>query len=125
MRLLITGGSKFTDRRLMWSVLDRLHAKHHFTLLIHGDARGADRLAGEWASERGVEVLACLVDRKRYGREAVIKRNREMLAAKPDLVVAFPGDSATRYLVFIAEDAGVKVIYPDDMPELRSTNAPA
>jgi hypothetical protein len=34
MRLLITGGRKFADLGLMWSVLDRLHQEHHFTLLI-------------------------------------------------------------------------------------------
>jgi hypothetical protein len=39
--------------------LDRLHAEHHFTLLIAGRARGADTLASEWATARGVptEVL--------------------------------------------------------------------
>lgn len=110
MRLLITGGRNFDDRDLMWSTLDRLHAEHHFTLLIHGGARGADRLAGEWARERGVEVLACPADRKRHGRAAGPKQNRQMLAEKPDLVVAFPGDSGTRHMVLIAEDAGVKVI---------------
>jgi hypothetical protein len=110
MRLLITGGRNFDDRALMWSTLDRLHAEHHVTLLIHGGARGADRMAGEWAQERSVEVLACPADRKRYGRAAGPKQNRQMLAEKPDLVVAFPGDSGTRHMGLIAEEAGVKVI---------------
>ena len=110
MRVLITGGRNFAGRALMWSTLDRLHAEHHFTLLIHGDARGADRLAGEWARERGIEVLACPADWKRYGRGAGPKRNRQMLDERPDLVVAFPGGSGTRHMVLIAEDAGVKVI---------------
>ena len=34
-----------------------------------------------------------------------------MLAEKPDLVVAFPGDSDTRHMVIIADEAGVKVVY--------------
>lgn len=110
MRLLVTGGRSFADRDFLFAVLDRLHAKHGFTLLIGGDARGADRLAGEWAQERGISVLACPADRKRYGRAAGPKRNRQMLAEKPDLVVAFPGDSDTWHMVIIAEDAGVQVI---------------
>jgi predicted PP-loop superfamily ATPase len=81
-------------------------------------------VAGEWAQERGVEVLACPLDRKQYGRAAATKRNRQMLAEKPDLVVAFPGDSDTRHMAIIAEEAGVKVIYPEDLPELRSTVEP-
>ena len=111
MRLLVTGGRNFDDRGLMWSTLDRLHAEHQFTLLIHGDARGADRLASEWAQDRGIDVLACPADRKRYGRGAGPKRNRQMLDQKPDLVVAFPGDSDTRHMVIIADEAGVKVVY--------------
>jgi hypothetical protein len=34
--------------------LDRLHAEHHFTLLIAGGARGADTLASEWGDGRAV-----------------------------------------------------------------------
>ena len=45
----------------------------------------------------------------------VPKRNRQMLAEKPDLVVAFPGDSDTRHMVIIADEAGVKVIYAEEV----------
>ena len=114
MRLLITGGRNFDDRDLMWATLDRLHAEHHFTLLIHGDARGADRLASEWASERGIEVLACPADWKRYGRGAGPMRNRQMLGEHPDLVVAFPGGAGTSNMIEIARKAGLKVIVVAD-----------
>lgn len=40
-RLLVTGGRNFADRDLLYATLDRLHAEHHFMLVIHGDARGA------------------------------------------------------------------------------------
>jgi hypothetical protein len=33
-----------------------------------------------------------------------------MLDERPDLVVAFPGESDTNHMVIIAEEAGVKVI---------------
>lgn len=114
MRLLVTGGRNFADRDVLFATLDRLHAEHGFTLLIHGDARGADRLAGEWAQERGVPILACPLDRKRYGRGAGPKRNRQMLGQDPDLVVAFPGGSGTSHMVIIAEEAGVKVIRAEE-----------
>ena len=110
MRVLITGGRKYDDRESLFATLDRLHAEHHFTVLIHGDARGADRLGGEWAEERGVEVLAYPADWRRYGRGAGPKRNQQMLEENPDLVVAFPGGSGTRNMVEIAEKAGVTVI---------------
>jgi hypothetical protein len=68
---------------------DWLHAEHQFTLLIHGDARGADWLAGEWAKERGVEV-ACPADWRRRGRGAGPIHNRQMLDEHPDLVCDVP-----------------------------------
>ena len=110
MRLLVTGGRNFADRDFLFATLDRLHAEHGFTLLIHGDARGADQLAGEWAQERGVAILARPADWLRYGGGDAPRRNRQMLDEKPDLVVAFPGGSGTRNMVEIARKAGVNVI---------------
>ncbi|NLX94715.1 MAG: DUF2493 domain-containing protein [Rhodopirellula sp.] len=115
MRFLVTGGRNFADRDFLFATLDRLRAEHGFTLLIHGDARGADRLAGEWARDRGIQILACPADWKRFGRGACPKRNRQMLAEKPDLVVAFPGGSGTSHMVIIAEEAGVKVIRAEEV----------
>lgn len=110
MRVLITGGRDFNDRKSLFTALDRLHAKHHFTLLIHGDARGADRLSGEWAEANGVGVLACPADWLRQGRSAGAIRNRQMLDKRPDLVVAFPGGTGTENMVKIARKAGSVII---------------
>jgi len=110
MRVLVTGGRDFSDRTLLFEALDRLHSLHGFTVLIHGDASGADRLAGEWATERGVEVLACPADWKTHGRAAGPIRNKEMLNEKPQLVVAFPGGKGTADMVAKARKAGVKVV---------------
>lgn len=115
MRLLITGGRDFDDREVLYVVLDRLHAEHGFKLLIHGDARGADRMGGEWAVVRGVEVLACPADWKKHGRAAGQIRNRMMLEEKPDLVVAFPGGKGTADMVAVAKKAGLTVIMAVDM----------
>src|SRR5690349_23648241 len=54
MRVLVCGGRDFDDAGLMISVLDRLHTEKFFTVLIHGNARGADRIADAWASCRGI-----------------------------------------------------------------------
>jgi len=54
MRVLVCGGRDFDDVGLMISVLDRLHTEKSFTVLIHGNARGADRIADDWAWRRGV-----------------------------------------------------------------------
>lgn len=115
MRVLITGGRDFGDREMLWLALDRLNAKHGFTLLIHGDAKGADRLAGEWGSARSVPVDAHPADWKRHGRGAGPIRNRKMLEEKPDLVIAFPGGKGTADMVAVAKAAGLQVVFAEEV----------
>ena len=110
MRVLVTGGRDFSNRELLFETLDRLHAVRGFTVLIHGDANGADRLAGEWGAARGVTVEVHPADWKKHGRAAGPIRNQKMLEEKPDLVVAFPGGRGTADMVRKAKQAGLEVI---------------
>ena len=96
MRIIVCGGRDFSDREALFRVLDDLHTTHGFTLLVHGAARGADRLAGEWAEARGVTCKPMAADWQMHGLRAGPVRNREMLrTCKPEIVVAFPGGSGT------------------------------
>ena len=81
------------------------------TLIIHGGASGADRLAGAWANQNGVNVVEYKARWKQFGKGAGPIRNRQMLdEGKPDLVVAFKGDRGTANMIKQADDRGVKVI---------------
>jgi len=110
MRVLVTGGRDFDDRALLTDALDRLHAQHGFTVLIHGDASGADRLSGEWAASKGIQVEARPADWKKHGRAAGPIRNSQMLDEQPELVIAFPGGKGTADMVRKAKQAGLKVM---------------
>jgi hypothetical protein len=69
-------------------------------VLIEGGARGADRLAREWAKAHGVTVETYEAEWQRYGRGAGPIRNDTMIRdGDPDLVVAFPGGSGTADMV--------------------------
>jgi YspA, cpYpsA-related SLOG family len=109
MRVLVTGGRDFSNRELLFEILDRLHAAHTFTVLIHGDANGADRLAGEWGVARGVTVEAHPADWKKHGRAAGPIRNQKMLEENLDLVVAFPGGRGTADMVRKARKTEIDV----------------
>jgi hypothetical protein len=54
MRVLVCGGRDFDDVGLMISALDRLHTEKSFTVVIHGNARGADRMADAWARLKAI-----------------------------------------------------------------------
>lgn len=110
MRVLVTGGRDFNDRGLLKEALDRLHRQHTFSALIHGDAKGADRLAGEWAVSNGIKVDARPANWSRYGRAAGILRNSQMLDEQPDLVIAFPGGKGTDDMARKARKAGLTVV---------------
>jgi hypothetical protein len=93
MRLLVCGSRAWTDRARLWRVLDRLVSQHgdgQIVTVIEGDARGADRLAGQLARERGWRLERYPADWTREGRAAGFRRNARMLQqGRPDLVVAF------------------------------------
>jgi hypothetical protein len=113
MRVLVCGGRDFDDVGLMISALDRLHTEKFFTVLIHGNARGADRMADAWAWCRGVPREPYEVPQGEWdelGKKAGPLRNQRMLdEGKPDLVVAFPGAGGTKDMVRRAVKAGVPV----------------
>jgi hypothetical protein len=93
MRLLVCGSRTWTDRARLWQVLDRLVTEQsdgQVVTVIEGDARGADRLAGQLAHQRGWRLERYPADWTHQGRAAGFRRNARMLRqGRPDLVVAF------------------------------------
>jgi hypothetical protein len=93
MRLLVCGSRAWTDRPRLFEVLDRLVSQHsdgQVVTVIEGDARGADRVAGQLARRRGWRLERYPADWTRHGRAAGFRRNARMLReGRPDLVVAF------------------------------------
>lgn len=115
-RVLVCGGRDYADRETLRRVLDAHLDLFGPFVLIHGAARGADTLAGEWAASRGVEFEAYPADWDRFGRRAGPERNRRMLhQGKPTVVVAFPGGAGTAHMVRIARAFDVPVfVVPAD-----------
>ena len=109
--LLVCGGRDYADRDHVFATLDRVHAKRPVGLVIHGKARGADTLAGEWADARGIEVWAFPAMWAQDGKGAGPIRNKRMLdLGQPGGVVAFPGGAGTADMVRRAEAAGLPVM---------------
>jgi hypothetical protein len=107
-KILVCGGRNFNDWVTLFAVMDALQPE--MSALICGMARGADRLAHDWAVARGVPIEEYPADWERYGKAAGYRRNHDMLTrGYPDLVIAFPGGAGTRNMVEIARKAGVEV----------------
>lgn len=99
MEVIVTGGRDFKDKDMIAKNLSKLNP----TLVIEGGAKGADRLAREWAKANGVDFKTVDADWTKYGLGAGHKRNRAMLDMFPNAVVlAFPGNKGTRNCVLQA-----------------------
>lgn len=113
MRVLVCGGRDFNDYELLNRELNEIRFKdtnREFTAIIHGAARGADTLAGEYAERHGMDVLPFPASWNKHGKAAGAIRNTQMLVeGRPDLVVAFPGGKGTSNMIKQAREAGVKV----------------
>jgi hypothetical protein len=122
MTVLVCGGRDYTDRARLFRLLDFNRAK--IGMIVHGGAKGADTLAGNWCYERGVPMMLVPAEWARFGKKAGFIRNEKMLAiGRPDLVVAFPGGVGTAMMVQLAKQAGVRVIEVDARQRVGHTAA--
>ena len=110
MKLLVCGGRNFEDKEWLYRFLDIIHKEDPIDTIIHGDARGADRLAGQWAIDNGITELKFPADWEKNGKAAGPIRNFEMLTKScPDLVIAFPGGKGTKNMIDLATKKGYEV----------------
>lgn len=106
MRVLVCGGRDFEDEGLMGRILDTIP----ISTVIHGMARGADRMGGAYAKLHGLDVVEFPALWDTHGKRAGHVRNAQMLTeGQPDLVVAFPGGRGTDNMIEQAKKAGVEV----------------
>lgn len=112
MRILVTGSRAFTQPQIVWSALDDVLSKHGtFTLVVGDCPTGADAFARTWGGRHWVITEVHKADWRTHGRAAGPLRNKAMVDAGADLVLAFPlGRSAgTRGCMRLAAAAGIPV----------------
>lgn len=123
MRVAVTGGRDFDDEDFVFECLDKFNEMHGITLLIQGDATGADSLCKKWAKERNIDTDDCPADwdditapgadvrmnksGKLYNRKAGTSRNLEMIAKRPAYLLAFPGGTGTNHMRKHSHKAGI------------------
>lgn len=94
--------------------------------IISGKASGADQVALDWATVNWLNTIEFVADwndfsppcktkytatGKPYNALAGFKRNQEMIdKGKPDLVVAFPGNTGTKDMIHRAKKANIEVM---------------
>lgn len=109
MRVLVCGSRTWDRHGPIYYAIGTLPRE---SVVIHGAAPGADRIAAQWAHYFNHHVEAYPADWKRHGKAAGPIRNQRMLdEGKPDKVLAFwDGTSrGTKDMIDRARQAGVPV----------------
>ncbi len=118
-RILVCGGRDYTNKELVYSVLNAAKAAHNIECIISGMAQGADTFGSMWAIENNIPLLKFPADWKTYGGAAGPIRNQQMLnEGKPNLIFAFPGKNGTKNMIKIGKRAGIVVLSIKDEPSL-------
>lgn len=91
MKILVTGDRDWRDEAPIYRELSHFPAG---TKLVHGDARGVDRIASRIGKELGFEVIPMPADWTMFGKAAGPIRNSQMLKEHPDIefALAFHSD---------------------------------
>lgn len=109
LRVLVFGGRDYTDAQMV----DRALSMLDVGCIIHGGARGADTLAGEWGKRRGLPVLRIDAPWDTHGKGAGPVRNQWMIDwAMPTYAVGFPGGVGTRDMAHRCMVAGLPLWRP-------------
>lgn len=119
MNLLITGGREFTDLPMVFDAIAKLNESIPIDYLVHGDAKGADKLADKVAKSLGISRIIFPANWDKFYKAAGAIRNRSMITmVSIDLVLAFPGGTGTADMKKQAETNGIAVIDAIDLLEI-------
>lgn len=115
MKVLVCGSRTWNDLETIANVIGKLPSDSE---VIHGDALGADRMAGAAAEVAGLKVTKFPIspeEWEKFGKAAGPRRNKKMLdESHPNLVIAFLDENSetngTNHMSQLAESYGVRVV---------------
>lgn len=123
-RVCVTGGRDFLDGIHVYESLDLffdlVSGEKDFlnTILVSGGARGADSLAIDWAKDREVNYHVYPAKWKTFGRSSGPLRNREMIEAGIDHLIAFPGGPGTADMVAACKKRNIPTLTSKEILDL-------
>ena len=109
MIAIICGGRKTTVQQHLF-VLQDLDSIEGITHVFEGGAPGVDAAAHVWARNVGKPVSTFWADWDTWGRAAGPIRNKRMLDAGAEIVIAYPGGPGTYNMCKQAREHGLRVI---------------
>ena len=114
-RLCVTGGRDYSNTKLTFERLNRIHLFEPIAEIGFGCATGIDAMALEWAEQNEVSYRRYVADWDAIGLAAGCIRNGVMLEDfKPDRLLVFPGSTGTTDCARKARKLGIQREFFDD-----------
>lgn len=112
MKLIVCGGRHYKNKEFVYTVLNELHKDHKTTMIVAGDATGADSLAINWAKDNNIDYKIYVALWDIHGKAAGPIRNKLMITEHldADFLLAFPGGNGTMNAIRTAKENNVPVI---------------
>lgn len=115
MRIVVCGGRDYHEKECVFETLSNMHNEKRIKIIAHGDASGADRLAGLWALKNNVTCVTFRANWTTHGKRAGVLRSLQMLKEfRPNVLVAFPGGKGTAHTIRLARQKRIKCVIVED-----------
>jgi hypothetical protein len=107
MRLAVIGSKEFTDYARLKEILNSIDTVSE---IISGAAPGTDRMAASYAKECHLKLVEFPPDFDRYGKEAKLVRNRQIVENCDYLIAFWDGVcQSTKYTIDYATASKIPV----------------
>lgn len=108
MRVIVCGSRRWRDRD---AIVNRLFDLPVDSVIVHGGAQGADRIAQQEAQKLGFLIEEHRAEWGTYGKRAGLLRNTHMASLGADLCIAFwdGRSTGTQHMIEQAKAYGIPV----------------
>jgi len=102
----VVGTRTFEDKKHMYSILDGMRIE----FLITGEARGADKLARDYAYDNDIPFEVYVADWNSFGKSAGPMRNNELIKDADEVIAFWDGNSVgTKNTIKLAKKKGIPI----------------
>jgi hypothetical protein len=139
MKIIVAGSRDCTDRKLIYEAIEEgIKELGKPTCILHGDCRGVDKIAEDWAKENGVNYISYPADwnnvkcqgalikervnpwtkkKEKYNANAGFQRNEKMAIDGEALISINIGNTpGTKNMVSLAKQYNLKIYEYNPQP---------
>lgn len=114
IKIGISGSRTIIDKELVFSTLDfylsRFIKEGEELVIVHGNAKGVDCLANDWAISKSIKTEIYEPEYDKYPPKfAPIKRNQTIVDAADYLIAITTGSSGTASTLKMAQKKGIPI----------------